>query len=130
MRENVALVMARPRSDLAREIESNQVKLTDIDNKIKAAIRTGHDDIATALIGEMADGAAWTRYRETELRAGKGRLGQGEGGSSTTTRVQVRRKTGEGDAADRRQPPEARMRERLARNHVIIPGRRRLPDLW
>ena len=52
MRENVALVMATEKR-LAREIESSQVKLTDIDNKIKAAIRTGHDDIATALIGEM-----------------------------------------------------------------------------
>lgn len=52
MRENVAQVMATEKR-LARELESNQTKLTEIDNKIKAAIRTGHDDIAAALIGEM-----------------------------------------------------------------------------
>jgi len=52
MRENVAQVMATERR-LAREIEANSVKVTDIDKKIKAAIRTGHDDIATQLIGEM-----------------------------------------------------------------------------
>ncbi len=52
MRENVAQVMATEKR-LAREIEANSAKLTDIDNKIKAAIRTKHDDIATQLIGEM-----------------------------------------------------------------------------
>ncbi|MDX2030967.1 MAG: PspA/IM30 family protein [Blastocatellia bacterium] len=52
MRENVAQVMATEKR-LARELESNQTKLTEIDNKIKAAIRTGHDDIAASLIGEM-----------------------------------------------------------------------------
>ncbi len=52
MRENVAQVMATEKR-LAREIEANQVKLTDLDAKIKAAIRTGHDDIAATLIGEM-----------------------------------------------------------------------------
>jgi phage shock protein A len=52
MRENVAQVMATERR-LAREIEANSTKLTEIDRKIKAAIRTGHDDIATQLISEM-----------------------------------------------------------------------------
>ena len=52
MRNNVAQVMATEKR-LEREIQANQTKLTDIDNKIKAAIRTGHDDIATTLIGEM-----------------------------------------------------------------------------
>lgn len=52
MRENVAQVMATEKR-LAREIIANQTKLTDLDNKIKAAIRTGHDDIATTLIGEL-----------------------------------------------------------------------------
>jgi phage shock protein A len=52
MRENVAQVMATEKR-LAREIEANSKALTDIDNKIKASIRTGHDDIATQLIGEM-----------------------------------------------------------------------------
>ena len=52
MRENVAQVMATEKR-LAREIDANQTKLTELDNKIKAAIRTGHDDIAAALIGEM-----------------------------------------------------------------------------
>jgi phage shock protein A len=52
MRENVAQVMATEKR-LAREIENDQSKLTNLDNKVKAAIRTGHDDIATTLIGEM-----------------------------------------------------------------------------
>jgi phage shock protein A len=52
MRNNVAQVMATEKR-LEKEIQANQTKLTDIDNKIKAAIRTGHDDIATTLIGEM-----------------------------------------------------------------------------
>jgi phage shock protein A len=38
---------------LEREIQANQASLTEIDNKIKAAIRTGHDDIAATLIGEL-----------------------------------------------------------------------------
>lgn len=52
MRENVAQVMTTEKR-LARDIESNQTKISDLDNKIKAAIRTGRDDIATALIGEV-----------------------------------------------------------------------------
>jgi phage shock protein A len=52
MRENVAQVMATEKR-LAREIEAQSSKLTEVDKKIKAAIRTGHDDIATTLISEM-----------------------------------------------------------------------------
>lgn len=52
MRENVAQVMATEKR-LAREIDAQSAKLTDYDKKIKAAIRTGHDDIATTLISEM-----------------------------------------------------------------------------
>jgi phage shock protein A len=52
MRENVAQVMATEKR-LAREIEAQSAKLTDFDKKIKAAIRTGHDDIAATLISEM-----------------------------------------------------------------------------
>lgn len=52
MRENVAQVMATEKR-LEREIQANQSKLTDLDNKVKAAIRVGKDDIATALIGEL-----------------------------------------------------------------------------
>ncbi|MCG3159987.1 MAG: hypothetical protein JMDDDDMK_01019 [Acidobacteria bacterium] len=52
MRNNVAQVMATEKR-LERDIQANQTKLTDLDNKIKAAIRTGHDDIATTLIAEM-----------------------------------------------------------------------------
>jgi phage shock protein A len=52
MRNNVAQVMATERR-LEREIQATQVGMTEIDNKIKAAIRTGHDDIATSLIGEL-----------------------------------------------------------------------------
>jgi phage shock protein A len=52
MRNNVALVMATEKR-LEREIQANQASLNEIDNKIKAAIRTGHDDIAATLIGEL-----------------------------------------------------------------------------
>jgi phage shock protein A len=52
MRNNVAQVMATEKR-LEREIQANQAKLAELDNKIKAAIRTGHDDIATTLIGEL-----------------------------------------------------------------------------
>lgn len=52
MRENVAQVMAAEKR-LAREIDVNQAKLIDIDKKVKAAIRTNHDDIATSMITEM-----------------------------------------------------------------------------
>jgi len=52
MRNNVAQVMATERR-LEREIQANQASLNEIDNKIKAAIRTGHDDIAATLIGEL-----------------------------------------------------------------------------
>jgi phage shock protein A len=52
MRNNVAEVMAGEKR-LEREIQANQAKLTDIDNKIKAAIRVGKDDVATALIAEL-----------------------------------------------------------------------------
>ncbi|MGH9938710.1 MAG: PspA/IM30 family protein [Blastocatellia bacterium] len=52
MRNNVALVMATEKR-LEREIQANQTSLTEIDNKIKASIRTGHDDIAATLIGEL-----------------------------------------------------------------------------
>lgn len=52
MRNNVAQVMATEKR-LEREIQANQASLTEVDNKIKAAIRTGHDDIAATLIGEL-----------------------------------------------------------------------------
>jgi len=52
MRENVSQVMGAEKR-LAMEIQANQTKITDLDNKIKAAIRLSKDDIATALIGEM-----------------------------------------------------------------------------
>ena len=52
MRNNVAEVMSTEKR-LEREIQANQTRLTDLDNKIKAAIRIGKDDVATALIGEL-----------------------------------------------------------------------------
>lgn len=52
MRNNVAQVMATEKR-LAAEVEKNQAALVQIDAKIKAAIRTGHDDIATTLISQM-----------------------------------------------------------------------------
>lgn len=111
MRENVAQVMATEKR-LAREIESNQSKLTDIDNKIKAAIRTGHDDIAAALISELqtAQRALETSknsYEQAKVASVKARE------FLDNYMVQVRRKTGEAMqliAASK----QAQMQERLA----------------
>jgi phage shock protein A len=52
MNNNVAQVMANEKL-LQRNAEQLQVKLSEIDNKVKAAIKTGRDDIATAYIGEL-----------------------------------------------------------------------------
>lgn len=111
MRENVAQVMATEKR-LAREIDANQAKLTDLDNKIKAAIRTGHDDIATALIGEMhtAQKALETsklNFEQAKVASVKARE------FLDNYMVQVRRKTGEAMqliAANK----QAQMQERLA----------------
>ncbi len=111
MRENVAQVMATEKR-LAREIESNQIKLTDLDKKIQASIRTGHDDIATALIGEMQ--TAQRALDTTKQNHEQAKL------SSVKARefldnymAQVRRKTGEAMqliAANK----QAKMQETLA----------------
>lgn len=111
MRENVAQVMATEKR-LAREIDANQAKLTDLDNKIKAAIRTGHDDIATALIGEMhtAQKALETsklNFEQAKVASVKARE------FLDNYMAQVRRKTGEAMqliAANK----QAQMQERLA----------------
>ncbi len=52
MRNNVAEVMAAEKR-LEREIQANQAKITDLDNKVRAAIRVGKDDVAAALLGEL-----------------------------------------------------------------------------
>jgi phage shock protein A len=52
MRNNVADVMATEKR-LEGEIRAQQTRMTDLDNKIKAAIRVGKDDVATALIAEL-----------------------------------------------------------------------------
>lgn len=111
MRENVAQVMATEKR-LAREIDANQAKLTDLDNKIKAAIRTGHDDIATALIGEMntaqkALATSKLNFEQAKVASVKARE------FLDNYMVQVRRKTGEAMqliAANK----QAQMQERLA----------------
>ncbi len=52
MRNNVAEVMAGEKR-LEREIQMNQSRVTELDNKIKAAIRIGKDDVASTLINEL-----------------------------------------------------------------------------
>lgn len=52
MRNNVAEVMSTEKR-LEKEVQANQIRLQDLDNKIKTAIRVGKDDVATALIGEL-----------------------------------------------------------------------------
>ncbi|MBK8313103.1 MAG: PspA/IM30 family protein [Acidobacteria bacterium] len=111
MRENVAQVMATEKR-LAREIDANQSKLTDMDNKVKAAIRTGHDDIATTLLGEMqtAQRALVTtkqNYEQAKVASVKARE------FLDNYMAQVRRKTGDAMqliAANK----QAQMQERLA----------------
>lgn len=111
MRENVAQVMATEKR-LAREIDANQSKLTDLDNKVKAAIRTGHDDIATTLLGEMqtAQRALVTtkqNYEQAKVASVKARE------FLDNYMAQVRRKTGDAMqliAANK----QAQMQERLA----------------
>jgi phage shock protein A len=111
MRENVAQVMATEKR-LAREIDANQTKLTDLDNKVKAAIRTGHDDIATTLLGEMqtAQRALVTtkqNYEQAKVASVKARE------FLDNYMAQVRRKTGDAMqliAANK----QAQMQERLA----------------
>jgi phage shock protein A len=111
MRENVASVMATEKR-LAREIEANKAKLTDLDNKIKAAIRTGHDDIATALIGELQTAQqALTTSQQNHVQAQAASVKARE--FLDNYMVQVRRKTGEAMqliAASK----QAQMQERLA----------------
>jgi phage shock protein A len=111
MRENVASVMATEKR-LAREIEANQAKLTDLDNKIKAAIRTGHDDIATTLIGELQTAQqtlVTTRQNHVQAQAASAKARE----FLDNYMAQVRRKTGEAMqliAASK----QAQMQERLA----------------
>jgi len=52
MNNNVAQVMANEKL-LARTAEQQQAKITDLDSKVKAAIKMGRDDIATTYIGEL-----------------------------------------------------------------------------
>ncbi|NOT60795.1 MAG: hypothetical protein HOP19_11300 [Acidobacteria bacterium] len=52
LQNNVAMVMANEKR-LGSDIEKNQTQVVQLDNKIKAAIRTGNDDIATTLIAQL-----------------------------------------------------------------------------
>jgi phage shock protein A len=52
MNNNVAQVMANEKL-LARNVEQQTAKISELDNKVKAAIKLGRDDIATAYIGEL-----------------------------------------------------------------------------
>ncbi|MFN0121987.1 MAG: PspA/IM30 family protein [Blastocatellia bacterium] len=52
MNNSVAQVMANEKL-LERNASSMQTRVTELDAKIKAAIKTGRDDIATAYIGEL-----------------------------------------------------------------------------
>ncbi|HWQ31752.1 MAG TPA: PspA/IM30 family protein [Blastocatellia bacterium] len=52
MNNNVAQVMANEKL-LERSLQQQQTRVTELDAKVKAAIKTGRDDIATAYIGEL-----------------------------------------------------------------------------
>jgi phage shock protein A len=111
MRENVAQVMATERR-LAREIEAQSAKLTEFDKKIKAAIRTGHDDIATTLISEMQTAqrsleTSKQNYEQAKVASAKARE------FLDNYMMQIRRKTAEAMqliSANK----QAKMQERMA----------------
>jgi phage shock protein A len=52
MNNNVAQVMANEKL-LDRSVQQMQTKVTELDARVKAAIKTGRDDIATAYINEL-----------------------------------------------------------------------------
>ena len=52
LQNNVAMIMANEKR-LGADIEKNQNLVVQLDSKIKAAIRTGNDDIATTLIAQL-----------------------------------------------------------------------------
>ena len=52
MNSNVAQVLANEKL-LARTLEGQQTRLSELDNKVKAAIKLTRDDLATAYIGEL-----------------------------------------------------------------------------
>ncbi len=111
MRANVAQVMATEKR-LAAEIEAQQTRLVQIDNKIKAAIRTGHDDIAATLIAEMQSaqrGLETTRQQHEQAKVSSAKARE----FLDNYMLQVRRKTTEAMqlvAANR----QAQMQEQMA----------------
>lgn len=52
MNNNVAQVMANEKL-LARNVEQQAARVSELDSKVKAAVKMGRDDIATAYIGEL-----------------------------------------------------------------------------
>jgi phage shock protein A len=70
MNNNVAQVMANEKL-LARNAEQLRVKVAELDNKVKAAIKTGRDDIATAYIGELQSTQKNLETTEAQLQTAK-----------------------------------------------------------
>ena len=111
MNSNVAQVLANEKL-LARTLESQQSKLGDLDNKVKAAIKMGRDDLATAYIGEL-------QTTQKALDTTRSQLGQAKVASEKAIKfrdsfiVQMKRKSDEAMQLISASK-QARMQEQLA----------------
>lgn len=111
MNNNVAQVMANEKL-LARTLESQESKLYDLDNKVKAAIKMGRDDLATAYIGEL-------QSTQKTIDTTRSQLGQAKVASEKAIKfrdnflVQMKRKSDEASQLISASK-QARMQEQLA----------------
>jgi len=111
MNSNVAQVLANEKL-LARTLESQQSKLGDLDNKVKAAIKMGRDDLATAYIGEL-------QTTQKAVETTRSQLGQAKVASEKAIKfrdsflVQMKRKSDEAMQLISASK-QARMQEQLA----------------
>ena len=70
MNNNVAQVMANEKM-LLRTADQQQAKIAELDGKVKAAIKMGRDDIATAYIGELQSLQKSLEGTKVQLQAAK-----------------------------------------------------------
>lgn len=70
MNNNVAQVVANEKL-LGRTLEQQQAKLSELDSKVKAAIKMGRDDLATAYIGELQTTQKAVETTRGQLQAAK-----------------------------------------------------------
>lgn len=71
MNNNVAQVLANEKL-LARTLEQQETKLSELDSKVKAAIKLSRDDLATAYIGELQTTQKAVETTRAQLQGAKG----------------------------------------------------------